>query len=36
MDSKLIEKFFRKECTSEEAEKVLEWFSQKRIEPWQR
>ncbi len=33
MNSKLIEKFFRKECTPEEVEKVLTWFSQQRATP---
>ncbi len=35
MNSKLIEKFFRKDCTPEEAKQVLEWFSHHKIEPWQ-
>ncbi|MEX2595185.1 MAG: FecR domain-containing protein [Anditalea sp.] len=35
MNSKLIKKFFRKECTPEEAKQVLEWFSRQGVQPWQ-
>jgi hypothetical protein len=35
MNSKLIEKFFRKECTPEEVRQVLAWFSRDEVQPWQ-
>lgn len=35
MDSKLLEKFFRKECTPEEVGQVLEWFQRQGVAPWQ-
>lgn len=35
MDGKLLKKYFRGECSPQERQKVLDWFSNTELKPWQ-